>query len=247
MSKLSTSGGKSAGKPKDLALEPLALSLQLGARAYRALWSGIMAGGIESGVQLRPDTIANQLDISTTPVREALHRLETDGLVVKLPYKGWFVKEFTGQEVRDLYEMRAALECFGVRLACERITDEELEWLREHQSVGEAALRDGDMDAYRIYNRDLHAAIAEAARNAYLSLLMGQVDLQSQMLMAKTIRLAGRPSRAIEEHRELIELIARRDEKGAQDLMELHILSASEDIVRLAIAERTEASKPTEK
>ena len=247
MSKPSTSAGKPSPKPNDLALEPLALSLQLGARAYRALWSGIMAGGIESGVQLRPDMIAEQLDISTTPVREALHRLETDGLVVKLPYKGWFVKEFTEQEVRDLYEMRAALERFGVRLACERITDEQLAWLREHQSVGEAALRDGDMDAYRIYNRDLHAAIVEAARNAYLTLLMGQVDLQSQMLMAKTIRLAGRPSRAIEEHRELIELIARREEKAAQDLMELHILSASEDIVKFAIARRAEASKPIDK
>jgi DNA-binding GntR family transcriptional regulator len=246
MSKPSTSAGKPAGKPKDLALEPLALSLQLGARAYRALWSGIMTGGIESAVQLRPDMIAQQLDISTTPVREALHRLETDGLVVKLPYKGWFVKEFTAQEVRDLYEMRAALECFGVRLACERITDEQLAWLREHQSVGEAALRDGDMDAYRIYNRDLHAAIVDAARNAYLTLLMGQVDLQSQMLMAKTIRLAGRPSRAIEEHRELIELIAGREEKAAQELMELHILSASEDILRFAIAQRAETAKPTE-
>ena len=247
MSKPSTSSGKPAGKKKDLALEPLALSLQLGARAYRALWSGIVGGGIESGVQLRPDTIAEKLDISTTPVREALHRLETDGLIVKLPYKGWYVREFTEQEVRDLYEMRAALECFGVLLACARIEQEQLDWLREHQSVGEAALRDGDMEAYRIYNRDLHAAIVEAARNAYLSSLMLQVDLQSQMLMAKTIRLAGRPSRAIEEHRELIDLIARREEKAAQELMELHILSASEDIVQLAIAQRAPAPSRAEK
>jgi len=247
MSKPFTSSGKPAGAPKDLALEPLALSLQLGARAYRALWTGIVGGGIESGVQLRPDTIAEQLDISTTPVREALHRLEADGIIVKLPYKGWFVREFTEQEVRDLYELRAALECFGVRLACERITDEQLAWLREHQSVGEAALRDRDMDAYRIYNRDLHAAIVEAARNAYLSSLMGQVDLPSQMLMARTIRLAGRPSRAIEEHRELIELIARREQKAAQELMELHILSASEDIVRLAISQGAQAAKRSEK
>jgi DNA-binding GntR family transcriptional regulator len=244
MSKPFTSSGRPAAKPKDLALEPLALSQQLGARAYRALWNGIVSGGIDSGVQLRPDTIAEQLDISTTPVREALHRLETDGLIVKLPYKGWFVREFTEKEVRDLYEMRAALECFGVRLACKRINKEQLEWLREHQSVGEAALREGDMEAYRIYNRDLHAAIVEAAGNAYLSSLMGQVDLQSQTLMAKTIRLAGRPSRAIEEHRELIELIAARQEQAAQDLMELHILSASEDIVRLAISKRTPDSKP---
>ena len=247
MSKPSTSSGKPEGRRKDLALEPLALSLQLGARAYRALWGGIVGGTIESGVQLRPDIIAEQLDISTTPVREALHRLETDGLIVKLPYKGWYVREYTEQEVRDLYEMRAALECFGVRLACERIEDEQLDWLREHQSVGEAALRDGDMEAYRIYNRDLHAAIVEAARNAYLSSLMSQVDLQSQMLMAKTIRLAGRPSRAIEEHRELIELIARREEKAAQQLMELHILSASEDIVRLAISQRAPVPSRAEK
>jgi DNA-binding GntR family transcriptional regulator len=67
------------------------------------------------------------------------------------------------------------------------------------------------------------------------------------MLMARTIRLAGRPSRAIEEHRELIELIARREPKPAQDLMELHILSASEDIVRLAIAQGAQAPKRSEK
>ena len=83
-----------------------------------------MSGRIESGVQLRPDAIAEQLDISPTPVREALHRMEADGLIVKLPYRGWFVREFTEPEVRQLYEMRAALESFSVRLACARITAE---------------------------------------------------------------------------------------------------------------------------
>ena len=175
-----------------------------------------MGGGIESGVQLRPDTIAEQLDISTTPVREALHRLEADGLIVKLPYKGWFVREFTEHEVRDLYEMRAALECFGVRLACARITDRAAR--AGCASISRSAkprCAIGDMEAYRIYNRDLHAAIVEAARQRVsVARSMGQVDLQSQMLMAKTIRLAGRPSRAIEEHRELIDLIARREGQG---------------------------------
>jgi DNA-binding GntR family transcriptional regulator len=216
-------------------LEPLSGTLQLGARAYGSLWNGIVGGRIEPGTQLRPDAIAEQLAISTTPVREALHRLEGDGLVVKRPYQGWFVRAFTEQEVRELYEMRAALECFSVRLACERITDEELAWLRQHQSVGEAALRDGDMDAYRAYNRDLHAAIMRAARNSYLSAMMEQLDLQSQMLMARTIRLVGRPSRAIEEHHELIDLIARRQARAAQRVMERHILSALEDIVRVGI------------
>lgn len=219
---------------KEPALEPLSETL-LGARAYRALWTAIVSGHIEPGVQLRPDTIAEQLDISTTPVREALHRMEGDGLVMKLPYRGWFVREFTEQEVRELYEMRAALESFSVRLACERINEEELSSLREHQSVGEAALKTGDMEAYRIYNRDLHAAIMDAARNAYLSSAMGQLSLQSQVLVARTIRLVGRPSRAIEEHRELIDLIAARQDRAAQELMERHILSALEDILRFGL------------
>ena len=92
------------------------------------------------------------------------------------------------------------------------------------------------MEEHRIYNRDLHAAIMEAARNAYLSSAMGQLTLQSQVLMARTIRLVGRPSRAIEEHRDLDRLIAGRDDKAAQALMERHILSALEDILRFGIS-----------
>jgi len=242
MSKRSTSGGERGRPGKEPVLEPVSETL-LGARAYRAVWNGILAGRIESGTQLRPDLLAEQLEISTTPVREALHRMEADGLLVKLPYRGWFVREFTEREVRELYELRAALECFSVRLACERITADEVKQLRAHQTVGEAALRTGDMEAYRNYNRDLHAGIVEAARNSYLSSAMGQLDLQSQLLIARTIRLVGRPSRAIEEHRELVALVAKRQAKAAQDLMERHILSALEDIVRHAIRKPDESSR----
>jgi len=229
------SSGKVARITRESALEPLSETL-LGARAYRALWNDIVRGRIDFGAQLRPDAIAEQLDISVTPVREALHRMERDGLILKLPYRGWFVREFTEQEVRELYEMRAALESFSVGRACDRITAEELAWLRDHQTVGEAALRAGNMEAYRIYNRDLHAAITDAARNTYLSSAMGQLTLQSQMLMAKTIRLVGRPSRAIEEHREVIDLIAARKRAEAQALIERHILSALEDILRFGLS-----------
>jgi DNA-binding GntR family transcriptional regulator len=229
------SGGKVARIAREPALEPLSETL-LGARAYRALWEDIVRGRIDFGAQLRPDAIAEQLDISVTPVREALHRMERDGLILKLPYRGWFVREFTEQEVRELYEMRAALESFSVGRACDRITAEELAWLRDHQTVGEAALRAGNMEAYRIYNRDLHAAITDAARNTYLSSAMGQLTLQSQMLMAKTIRLVGRPSRAIEEHRDVIDLIAERKKADAQALIERHILSALEDILRFGLS-----------
>lgn len=217
-------------------LEPLRETLQLGARVYQALVNSIVNGQIEPGSALRPDAIARKLEVSTTPVREAMQRLENDGLAIKLPYQGWFVRQLTEQQIRDLYEFRASLERFGVRLACERITPEEMDWMREHQATGEAALAAGDMDAYRAYNSELHAAILRSARNTYLSSTMAQLRLQSEMLIAKTIHITGRPLRAIEEHRRLIELIIGRNAEEAAALMEHHIMSALDDIVRLAPA-----------
>ncbi|MGA2145178.1 MAG: GntR family transcriptional regulator [Bryobacteraceae bacterium] len=223
-----------AGKEKNSysaqELEPLRDTLQLGARVYEVLLNSIVSGHIKPGAALRPDVIARQLEVSTTPVREAMHRLENDGLAIKLAYQGWFVRGFTEQQIRELYELRAALESFSVRLACQRITGEEMAWLHEHQKTGEAALASGNMDDYRVYNWDLHDAIMRAAKNSYLVASMGQIRLQSEMLIAQTVGIIGRPVRAIDEHYRLIDLIEKRDAKAAEQLMEYHILSAFEDI-----------------
>ncbi len=138
------------GKGIKAALEPLKETMQLGTRVYQALLNSIICGQIEPGAPLRPDVIARQLEVSTTPVREAMQRLENDGLAVKQPNRGWFVREYTAEQVRELYEVRAGLECFSVRLACRRISSDDIAWLRRHQQTGEAALAAGDMDSYRV-------------------------------------------------------------------------------------------------
>lgn len=225
-------GGRSQPESPAQLFEPLPESPQLGTRVYLALLNSILSGRLEPGAPLRPDAIARQLEVSTTPVREAMQRLEADGVAIKMPYQGWFVREYTAEQVHELYELRAALECFSVRLACERITDAEVAWLDQHQAKGQAALAAGDMDAYRIYNRDLHDAIMRAGKNSYLSAMTGQLRLHSEILMTRTIRLSGRPVRAIEEHHRIIRLIAARNAAEAEQLMERHILSAYEDMVR---------------
>jgi DNA-binding GntR family transcriptional regulator len=232
--------GKTGKRAPIQALAPLTETLQLGTRVYQALVDSIVNGQIGSGTQLRPDAIARQLDVSTTPVREAMHRLENDGLTIKLPYQGWFVREFTEEQIRKLYEFRAALERLSVRLACQHITDEEIRWLREHQATGEAALDLNDMEAYRLYNRDFHAAFLRSANNPYLSSAMSQVALQSEMLTGKTIRIVGRPLRAIEEHSQLIDLIEARHADKAEILMGSHIMSALEDIISSHSASKPE-------
>jgi DNA-binding GntR family transcriptional regulator len=211
--------------------EPL-LALQLGSRVYQAILDRIVSGYFEFGVPLRPDAIARQFSVSTTPVREALHRLEIANLIVKRPNLGWSVRKFTHQQIRELYEFRANLERFSVRLACARRMEEDMTYLRHCQTGGERVLSKGDINGYRIYNRDLHAAICRSARNSYLSSVMDQLALQSEMLSSKTIRIAGRPMRALEEHSRLIEFIATGNAKAAEELMEHHIMSALDDILQ---------------
>ena len=102
------------------ALAPLVEPVPRAERVYEALLNGIIQGELAPGAQLNADNLAQLLKVSTTPVRDALNHLVKDGLVHKLPYQGWFVSRFQEREIRDIYEMRAGLECFSVRLACER-------------------------------------------------------------------------------------------------------------------------------
>lgn len=227
-----------SGKKRDDAvvesLTPLSDRLQLGGRVYKVLANSIVSGKVTSGSQLRPDVIARQLDVSTTPVREAMHRLESDGLLVKVPYQGWHVREFTEKEVRELYEFRAALERFSIRVACKRITPQDVRWMHKHQLAGKAALKSNDMEEYRVYNRDFHRAILRIAGNSYLKSAMAQVALQSEMLSAKTINISGRPLKAVEEHARLIDLMEHRRMGEAEEAIELHIMTALEAILYLS-------------
>jgi DNA-binding GntR family transcriptional regulator len=212
---------------------PLGQVVQLGSRVYDSLLNTIVGGHLDFGAPLRPNEIARQLNVSTTPVREALGKLESHGIVNKLPNCGWFVREFTDQQILDLYEFRSDVESFTARLACERISNEELGWLRQHQAEGEAALASRDMDAYRIYNREFHAAILRAAKNSYLSAVIGQIAPQAEMLTARTIRIAGRPLRAFEEHTHIIEALAAHNGDSAAESMHTHILGQFEQLLHM--------------
>lgn len=215
----------------ELPIDQLGRPVQLGRRVYEILCDSIVKVKLRPGTPLRVDAIANQLGISSTPVRDALNHLEKDGLIVKQPYQSWVVREFNEQEIQDLYELRTGLECFSVRLACRRIGEDRIEWLKKHQKKGEKALEREDIEAYQAYNQELHSAILKAAGNSQLQKVMDTLSLQFQMLMAQTIRFRGRPSRAVREHARLIEAISKRDEEKAQKVMEQHLTGALKDIL----------------
>jgi DNA-binding GntR family transcriptional regulator len=222
-------GGRGRGHDARESMVPT-LGMQRGDQVYAAILADITAGRFAPGAKLVIEEIAAALHVSITPVRDALARLEGQGVVVRVPYQGSFVRAFEAREIQDLYEVRVGLEVLAVTLACSRIDRQRLERLREHQRQGEAALRDGDLTAYQAYNHAFHATIFTAADNDLLFRMMSTISLQMQMMIAQTIKVPGRPDRAIKEHLALVERLEEHDVDGAAALMKAHVYGALEDL-----------------
>src|SRR5215207_5462695 len=129
----------------------MTLSIELASSQTRAgqirdaLIAKILSGELPSGARLKDNEIAKMFGTSATPVREAMRELEKYGLVEILPYRGCQVKRLDAQEIRDIYEVRVALEELAVRRCAEHIVESQLQALEALADEYEAVLLDGDM------------------------------------------------------------------------------------------------------
>lgn len=175
---------------------------------YERLRHGIVSGELRPNQRLIEIELAVQLEVSRTPVREALQRLAVDGLVVS-HRRGWIVREHTAAEIKDIYECRAALEGYAARLAAERAQPEDVEKLEQILSGGHEG--GGVRDWMAPINEAFHTAVIEAARNPMLAELCRKSRLfyfNNRIAMLYTEELAAESRRqhvalvaAIREHR----------------------------------------------
>ena len=207
---------------------------QLGERVHRVLLESIVNQILEPGQHLVIDDLASKVGTSGTPIREALNRLQQEGLVTKIPYQGWRVREFTIGEITEIYEIRAALEGLAVGLCCTKKLkprQDMLKQLMELQKEGTEFARKSDLVRYRDYNDAFHAIILEAAGNQTLHDIMNTLKNRIRLFSEKTIRFPGRPPKALKEHATLIEYVGAGERAKAVSLMEQHILSALGDLL----------------
>jgi DNA-binding GntR family transcriptional regulator len=201
-------------------------------RVLDKLREAILSGRFQPGQRLVERELVEQLGVSRTPIREALRKLELEGLVTTVPYKGPMVTLPTLEDARQLYEVRAALEGQAASLLATRAQPEDVACLQQCVRTAEEAVRAGDVRAVLAANNAFHDELAARCGNALLESLIANLRNRIILLRVESLSLPGRPPQSVAEHRQIVERIRARDPEGARQCMEMHILRAWESARR---------------
>ena len=203
--------------------------LPQGEGAYERLLDEIRRGTILPGARLRETELAARLGISRTPVREAIRRLEADGLIDHRPRQGARLRRLGHDEVMELYEMRVVLEGTAARLAARAASALELAELAEiNAAMAEAA----DPVLRARANRQFHTALLNAARNRFLRRSMLGLRRTALVLGRSTMFDATRAAEAVTEHAAVLEALTGRDGAAAEQAMRSHMEAAHRSRLR---------------
>lgn len=199
-------------------------------KVYLALRDGIAGGTFAPGERLGEVELAERLGVSRTPVREALRRLESEGLIETLPNRGARVRSWTMYEITEVYELRALLESRAAGRAARFRTEDESAQLYELCAEMENAASQEplpDLELVAAKNAEFHALVLASARSPLLAEMSSSVTMVS--LMAKAFSVFGRErlAQSMYQHRELADAITAHNQTWAEAVMRAHVLSAT--------------------
>lgn len=190
---------------------------------FNTLREAILKGEIKPGERLMELQLAAKLGVSRTPIREAIRMLEQEGLAVTVPRRGAEVAKMTEKDMQDVLQVREALDELAASIACELITEEELEQLEQAMRDFESAARTKDIK--RIADTDMvfHDIIYQATRNPKLVNILN--NLREQMYRYRVEYLKGEENYPVllKEHREILAGFRAKDKKLVTDIMRRHV------------------------
>ena len=190
---------------------------------FKTLRQGILTGELKPGERLMEIHLANKLGVSRTPIREAIRKLELEGLVTMIPRRGAEVAQITEKSMKDVLEVRKVLDNLSVELACDRITEEEKEKLCNACADFEDAVKTGDFSMIAKTDVAFHDIIVAATRNIRLSQMVNNLAEQMYRYRFEYIKDSTQHSRLVQEHEEICQGIIHRDKEKALAAIEAHI------------------------
>lgn len=203
-------------------------------KIYERLKAYLLSGNIEPGGRIHQEMCAEILNVSRTPVREALQRLASDGLVVQSEDRGFRVVQLSVDEMEELFDMRSVLEAFAMRLICQRITPEIIDKLSQCIEESEIALNqrnpDGVFEANTAFHNTLYSLIED--RKRFLSMLNNMKD-HILRYRKQTLMHFDRAQKSIIAHKKIVFALKTKDPNVTEYLMRIHIQESKEDAMEI--------------
>ena len=207
-----------AGSPAETGTRQASLTEQV----YLRLRDEILTCELEPGRELSEAELAARFEVSKTPVREALATLRLEGLIRTFPRRGYQVLPVTFGDMNDLFDVRTVLEAGAAEFACARITDEELDQL---ERMADVVYNRGEQPSTKRFieaNREFHAAIAKASGNDRLHQLVLRHITELERFFYLGARLRDVNTETKSDHREIVDVLRRRDPAAARQAMIRH-------------------------
>lgn len=199
---------------------------------FKTLRRGILTGELKPGERLMEIHLANRLGVSRTPIREAIRKLELEGLVTMIPRRGAEVANITEKNLKDVLEVRQALESLAIELACERISEEKKLELKERLEAVEEAVATKDAGAIASADVAFHDAIVEASGNLRLTQIISNLGEQMYRYRFEYLKDVSKHPQILREHRTMYESILEKDKEKAAGSVMTHIDNQEEAIMR---------------
>ncbi len=207
---------------------------------FNTLRQAILTGELKPGERLMEIHLANRLGVSRTPIREAIRKLELEGLVTMIPRRGAEVAQITEKSLKDVLEVRRALDALCAELACDRINDEEKEKLRQACDTFARATGTGDATTIAAADVAFHDIIVEATGNRRLVQLINNLSEQMYRYRFEYIKDTSQHQTLVDEHRIIYESIVGKDKETAAAAARTHIDNQKKAIIRRIRLDRAE-------
>lgn len=207
-------------------------------KVYEYIRNRILSGKITPSTRMVETQLANEIGTSRTPVREALHVLEMEGLLEAIPRVGYQVKELKWEDVEEICEIRAVNEILACRWAMQRISPDDLKSIEDNLTLAEAEIKEGHPESFVERDAEFHELLVKASGSERLLELCSMLRRHMLRYRVESLYLPETALRAIAGHRRILNCLKEKNEEDFEAAIREHLEQSKQDIYRYAFEEK---------